>query len=206
MDLSQPYKLVLPHLHALAIAFYLKPTPSLVIELGLGGGALPRYIKQHLSTTQLLSVEIEATIINCFERFFRGNTRSDMHLVENSDARQFMQTERQGDIIFIDLFGENATPHFLSDASFYSNCFANLRDEGLLVLNLLPNHPFQAEQLRRMLSKISGHKTLLLGIPGYKNRIIFASKTAIPPLRYSEEISSFAQTYQVDLYSFIQIG
>ncbi len=205
MDLSLRHRLVLPHLHALAMAFYMKKDPSLIIELGLGGGALPRHIKHYFPSTQLLSVEIEPAIIECFDRFFSGDNQSDMHRIEQDDANLFMKTKRQSDIVFIDLFGENAAPDFLSHEDFYINCFSNLKDDGLLVLNLLPNHLFQAEQLRRLLSNLSGQKTQLLSIPGYKNRIIFSSKHALTPLRYNDEIIAFSQSHQVDLNSFLQM-
>jgi spermidine synthase len=206
MDCTKPERLVLPHLHALAIAFYFKPSASLIIELGLGGGALPRHIKKHFPHTELLSAEIEPAIIDCFKRFFIGNIQSEKHTIEQADACQFMQTKRQSDILFIDLFGENAAPPFLNREAFYADCFSNLKDDGLLVLNLLPNHPFQPEQLKRMLGELSGQKTLILSIPGYKNRIVFASKQAIPPLRYNDNINEFAKEHHIDLLSFIQMN
>lgn len=206
MDLSLPHRLVLPHLHALAMAFYIKKNPSLVIELGLGGGALPRHVQHYFPTARLFSVEIEPVIIECFSHFFSRDTHSTAHIIEQEDAQLFMQAKRQGDIVFIDLFGEDAAPDFLSQQDFYTHCLSNLKKDGLLVLNLLPNHPFQAEQLRRMLGKITGNKTLLLSIPGYKNRVIFASKQALHPLRYTNDVIAFSQAHQVDLNSFMQIS
>jgi hypothetical protein len=57
-----------------------------------------------------------------------------------------------------------------------------------------------------MLGELSGQKTLILSIPGYKNRIVFASKQAIPPLRYNDNINEFAKEHHIDLLSFIQMN
>ncbi|TDF35767.1 hypothetical protein EYS14_20460 [Alteromonadaceae bacterium M269] len=206
MDLSTPSRLVLPHLHALALAFYFKPNAHSITELGLGGGAMPRHIMQHLPQASVLSIELEPTIISCFNQFFSIEDLGSSHTVKQEDAYEFMQQGRPSDIVLVDLFGEKSTPAFLNQQDFYQNCFSSLGDDGLLVLNLLPNHPFQAEQLRRMLHQLSGQKTMLLSIPGYKNRIIFASQQQLPALRYTKEVVSFAQAQGVDLNSFIQMS
>lgn len=203
MDINQPQRLVLPHLHAMSMALHLHPGPvGSALELGLGGGALSRFLVGQCHC-QVTSIELSAPIIHCFKQFFNPEAL-DFDIVQ-ADVRDEIGLHRGKDLLFVDLFGGQRLPEFLNDQAFYQQCFAALTQQGILVLNLLPDSQLYLYEVEQILQGLTGVKPLCLSIPGYKNRLLFCSKTPLPALEYDQALIDFSQQYQIDLNLFVQL-
>ncbi|GGD59431.1 SAM-dependent methyltransferase [Lacimicrobium alkaliphilum] len=201
MDLNTPQRLVLPHLHGLALALYLRPQPGCITELGLGGGAFQRYLQQHAPTSRINSIEFSHPIIHCFEEFFNP---SALNLnIQQADAGQAIHHISNQDLLILDLFGEQDHPSFLRDPPFYEACLAALAAKGLLVINLLPALSIQLDSVTDLLRNLTGQPCTVVGIPGYQNKIIFAANLPLPDMHQFDALSVFASTHQVDLNQLI---
>jgi len=89
----KPYQLTLPHQSAMLLPLlFFKPKE--IVELGLGGGNLSRFLK-HLDTELTIqSIECNKTVITCFDRYFNPENisiqvhcdRSENWLLQNQAA------------------------------------------------------------------------------------------------------------------------
>lgn len=64
-----PWRLTLPHQTALMLPL-LFIQPNCIVEFGLGGGNLARFLRHYLPRLQLYSIENSATVIECFNQYF----------------------------------------------------------------------------------------------------------------------------------------
>lgn len=90
-----PEKLTLPHQIALLLPLlFFRPTR--IIELGLGGGNLTRFI-QHLSTDiTLTTIEHSQTVIECFEQYFNPND-TKMNII-CADGMSWLETQKSDEL------------------------------------------------------------------------------------------------------------
>lgn len=204
MQLDQPPALVLPHLHAMFMCLYFQRNPSKAVELGLGAGAARRFWQHYLPESQLLSIEYEPTIIQCYQDYFKLGEHSE-EIVE-ADAEQAVKNCSNIDLLMVDLFAYEQTPAFLNEASFYQDCFSALNQEGLLVLNLLPYGELHTQHILTLLQDITGHKPMVFAVPKYKNRLIFSSRQPLPRIDFGPELLQFCQQYHIDLQNIMQLS
>lgn len=198
MSLSTPSALALPHLHGLALLFYLKPRWRSLLELGLGGGAMSRFVTQYQPDCRLTSVELSEAIIEVYQQHFC--TPNALHHVVCADANEFvkMNTERH-DAIIVDLFSGNQSPDFLLDTSFYNTLWHSVSDDGVIALNIIAHAQVYFDALLDCVMASMPVLPLCFSIPGYKNKILILSREAIKPFDYQLGLIGFAQQHQLDL-------
>lgn len=205
MDLSEPYKLVLPHLHGMALSLFYKQHPKSVLELGLGGGALQRYFNHYLNDTNYHSIELAPKVIEYFVTFFANGIENPQQQVTQANALEAIKQYTNIDILFVDLFADHAPPAFINDIHFYQDCFNALADDGLIVINLLPVGEIQTMDVEYLLSEISGVSPAIFSIPHYKNRILIGSRRPLEKIPYNQEVLQLCQQFDLDLMNLVQL-
>ncbi len=95
MHKRKPWQLTLPHQTALLLPL-LFFRPSNIVELGLGGGNLDRYIAHLSSKISLTSVEYSATVIECFNNHFNPG-KANIDIIESEGTKWLVQ---QGGVDF----------------------------------------------------------------------------------------------------------
>lgn len=205
MDLSQPSKLVLPHLHGMALSLYYMLQPKSVLELGLGGGALQRFFHHFFPDTQFHSIELDPKIIEHFLNFFADGLNNPEQQVTQADAQEAIKHYQNLDLLFVDLFSDNAPPEFINDRRFYEDCFNALSPAGLIVINLLPVAEIQTMDVEYLLTEISRFTPAIFSIPQYKNRILIASRQALPKIPFDTQLQNICRQYQLDLMNIVQL-
>ncbi|WP_088332710.1 hypothetical protein [Lacimicrobium sp. SS2-24] len=201
LDLARPQRLVLPHLHGLALSLYLRPNPQYITEMGLGGGAFQRFLQQYTPSATTLSVEFSSPIIHCFDTFF--NPSDCQPIIRQADASEAIHHISNQDLLILDLFGEQDHPGFLRQADFYQHCLRALSASGLLVLNMLPSLHGQLDWLADVLRELTGQTCTIVGIPGYQNKVVFAAYWTLPDLHEFAPLSEFASAHHIDLNQLI---
>ena len=99
----KPYKLTLPHQTAmlLPLLFF---RPAEVVELGLGGGNLGRYLTHLNSNISFSSVECSQTVIECFQRYFNPD-KLPLTLINNRSENWIeQQNSLQIDWLICDIY------------------------------------------------------------------------------------------------------
>lgn len=197
MDLQQPTRLVLPHLHALALGLYLQPHARQVLECGLGGGAFGRFLARYFPQAAWNCIEFDQTIIHCFEKYFNPGGLSVN--CQQADAREAIGGFSGQDLLLLDVFEQNRPPAFLADGDFYARCFHALNDHGVLVVNLLPSPHVSLLGVSSCLLQASGHLPKVIRIPGYRNLVLLAGKRSLPSLNPGRQLLDFAARCELDL-------
>lgn len=76
--------------------------PSSVLQLGLGGGDINRFITTVMPATLLVSVELEQAVAQAYQRFFCLRGKEQIAVM---DAEQFLQQQQQQyELVFWDIY------------------------------------------------------------------------------------------------------
>lgn len=203
MDVHTPWRPVLPHLSALLLCFYYLPNPRQILELGLGGGSLQRFIRYHFPKSDLLSVEYSSEIIALFGQWF--NQGYEDYQILHQDARYTIKEAPSQDLIFIDLFAKQGTPDFIFTEEFYLDCVKALNPEGLLAINLISGSYLQSELVFDILRALKLNFRVF-SVPGYQNKVVFASRSALPAIRYDDNLEHLAKRYGLNLNAVVAMS
>ena len=170
MHLRCPEKLTLPHHYAtlMPLLFF---QPNHIIELGLGGGNLSRFLKALQPNVQVISIELSQTVINCFQRYF--NPQQHHIAVENAEALAWLQQYKKStDWMICDVYQHHAKD-FQSRVVLLTALIDNLQDNACLTLNLPDLDDQEINLCLTILRQLQNtHHIIYFHIPRYLNVII----------------------------------
>lgn len=170
-------QVVLPNIQALLAAFLFCPEAKRLLNLGLGGASLERYLVSNNPDLEITSVESNDLIIELAKDYFHLPDNID---VKNKPADKFVQEEtRSYDIILSDIFVADNQASCLYDESFYANILNRIEETGVLAINILPDSEEDVVNLLLPMKNYFGY-LYLLEFPDFSNAIIFASCKKIP--------------------------
>src|SRR6185503_20008866 len=90
MDLRQPHVLQHAYSHVAMAGFLYRPQPSACLLVGLGGGAMVRFINHHFPEVRLDVVEIDAAMVAVARDFF-GTTEGPRTRILVADGRDYLE-------------------------------------------------------------------------------------------------------------------
>jgi spermidine synthase len=177
MSLQSPYKLILPYMELMMAFLLFQRRPAKMLMLGLGGGDIVRFLHHFMPKMSLQVVESDSAMIHVCQEYFSLPMSSNIELIAHP-AEQFMARSRHKyDTLLIDIYSHTeTTPQVLLDARFYELCHSRLRNDGIMVINLIAQN---ADQFRHVLWEIRQRferNTLCLTVPDHNNVIIIAFK------------------------------
>lgn len=165
-----PWKLTLPHQTALMLPL-LFFKPKQIVELGLGGGNIQRYI-EHVSKEIIIhSVENNNIVIDCFNQYFNPDNNK-VHVIYNDSKQWLQQNNSQYDWYICDVYQqeiqsyENAVNQleYLTD---------NISPDTCLSINLPNATDGEVNLLLTILKEVSQHHEIsYFHVPNYLNIII----------------------------------
>lgn len=200
MDLSNPPTLVLPHLHAMALALYFCPQATQALELGVGGGALKRYLGSVHPNIHMTSIESNNGVIQSCVDYFHlapGN-------IIQGDGQIEIKHYHCLDLLFIDIFDGHKHPHFLKQDAFHRDCLDSLSQQGILAINLLPEHSGEIDDFQQLYLRLSGFRPLCFKVPGYQNRILLCAKQPLLLPEYATLVK-FARRHHLNLNYLVSV-
>jgi spermidine synthase len=119
-------------------ALYVNPAPQSVLIIGLGGGTLPRALRQLLPNTRIDVVEIDPAVVRVANRYF-DFAPSDKTRVIESDGRVYVKraqrTGQKYDLIMLDAFDHEYIPEHLLTQEFLLEVKSLLSPQGVLAAN-----------------------------------------------------------------------
>lgn len=136
MSLADPDELVLDYTRAMMAFLLLNPAPKSVLMIGLGGGALHKYIHKHLPETDLTTVEINPGVIELRQDFCIPPDDERSRIVCADGAAFLAKPAHQFDVILVDGFTGEGLPDALCSPGFYRRVKAALAPDGLMVANV----------------------------------------------------------------------
>jgi spermidine synthase len=179
MLLNAVDQIVLPNIQALLSVLLFCPSAKHVLNLGLGGASLERYLDSRWPEIKIRSVESNEQVIQLAKDYF--NLPESIDVIGDS-AESFLSTHNDiYDIVLCDIFVADTQASCLYDNDFYANIYNCLDKEGVLAINILPE---SEEDVINVLLPIKNHFNYiyLLEFPDYTNAIIFASCRKLPSI------------------------
>lgn len=173
MLLDNIEQVVLKNIQALLSTLLFCPSAKRLLNLGLGGASLERFLDSRRPEIRIKSVESNEQIIQLAKNYFCLPEKVN---VIHDAADSFLSNHNDVyDIILCDIFVANRQAGCLYESDFYANVSKCLDDEGVLAINILPE---AEEDVLNMLLPIKNHfdHIYLLEFPDYMNAIIFASR------------------------------
>jgi len=153
MSLADPDDLVLDYTRAMMGALLFNPEPRRVLMIGLGGGAMVKYLYRHVPQAALTVVEISQAVIDLRHDFLIPPDDERLQTICADGAVFLVKPPQRYDLILVDGFHGEGIAEALCSRSFYNHCRKALTPEGLLVANVHAEVT-QAREIGKRLSKI----------------------------------------------------
>lgn len=186
IDLEQPHRLQHPYASTMMAGFLYGPDEaSSMLLVGLGGGALVRFLNHYFPRLQLDVIEIDPVVVRLAREFF-GTAAGPRTRVFIADGRDHLeQTHESYDLILLDAHlppgvRTDGTGHPLSlkNEAFYRSLHQRLRPGGVVVFNMIEGHDSDAYIAS---VRASFGATAVFRPPSSGNAIVVAKPTGALP-------------------------
>jgi spermidine synthase len=138
LDTRHPNRMVMHYPQLMLGALYVNPAPQSVLIVGLGGGTLPRALRQLLPDARIDVVEIDPAVVRVANRYFDFAASDKTHVIE-SDGRVYvkraLRTAQRYDLIMLDAFDHEYIPEHLLTREFLQEAQSLLSPQGVLAAN-----------------------------------------------------------------------
>jgi spermidine synthase len=138
MNKEAPDRFVMNYTRMMMASLFMKPQPSSILIIGLGGGTLPRALNQLFPTATIDVVEIDPAVVRVAHDFFGFNS-SDHVRVAEVDGRVFVKRaqreQRKYDLVMLDAFDHEYIPEHLLTREFLQEVNSLLAPGGVLAAN-----------------------------------------------------------------------
>lgn len=140
MALDQPTVLCLPYFQAMMGALLFSPTPHKVLIVGLGSGALVKFVHTHFPHCSIEFIEYRQKVIDVAYAHF-ALPKSDSIQIHAVDAGMFLHAApmppyHHYDLILVDLFDSHGLSSVVTGRDFYTACRKRLSERGVFSINL----------------------------------------------------------------------
>tara|TARA_R110001592_G_scaffold83268_1_gene246532 strand:- start:2189 stop:2977 length:789 start_codon:yes stop_codon:yes gene_type:complete len=166
----KPWKLTLPHQTALMLPL-LFFKPNNMVELGLGGGNIQRFIHSVSKHIALHSIEHSSVVIDCFNQYF--NPQNNQAQVTYEDSKRWLQQNTLDyDWYVCDVYQQDIQS-YNSTVSQLEHLTASIKPTTCLSINLPDANDNEVNLLLTILKQLSTHHEITyFHIPNYLNIVI----------------------------------
>ncbi|MDR0965624.1 MAG: fused MFS/spermidine synthase [Myxococcales bacterium] len=173
--LSQPLDLQLAYTRAAMVALAAHPNPTRVLVVGLGGGAMPMFLRAIAPKLSIHVVELDSLVVQV-ARAWMGFREDERMVVYVGDGRRFIEkSDQRYDIIFLDAYGPSDIPVSLTTVQFLRSVCARLSADGLVAGNVWsPTFNELYDSMLRSYQEAFGERMCVLDAEDSGNRIFLA--------------------------------
>ncbi|MEW6989055.1 spermidine synthase [Colwelliaceae bacterium 6441] len=165
-----PAKLIIAHQYFLVLPL-LFSTPKKIVELGLGGGNLVRFLDNRLPESTIISIENNQQVIDCYYQFFNPQEIQQPIINCNFDLWLTKKKNQQYDWLIYDIYQTDDDPqNFLKHIRSIVN---KMSDNAWLSINLPDLNEHELNIALLYLASIKNDRVMrYFQIPHYKNIVI----------------------------------
>ncbi len=178
MDINQPSQPQQAYSIAMLGAMLFTEQTEKLLSLGFGCGTFERFFMANMPEVLLTSVESDSSVIELAKRFF---LIPENYAVINDTAENFIgRNSSNYDLVLCDVFNKQQ-PVCLYDSEFYHQVFHRLSENGVFVINLLPNTDSELLNILLCARKFFDWG-YLLDFPDHRNILLYCLKQSSPPI------------------------
>lgn len=138
----------------MAWLLFLETKPGMQIaQLGLGTGALTKFMHRHCPAVKTTVVELNPAVIVSARSMFYTPDDGRKLVTLQTDAKQFVKDKKhrgQFDAVQVDLYDAICDGPAASSLEFYKGCFNILKSPGVMTVNLFSRHKSFAVNLKNI--------------------------------------------------------
>jgi spermidine synthase len=152
MNRQNPGQLQVDYTRTMMGFLLLHSAPANICMVGLGGGSLVKFCHAQLPASCLTVLEINPHVIALRRQFAVPDDDVRLEVIEADGAAYLALHPARFDVLLIDGFDHQGQPAALCTQAFYDDCFAALKPDGVLVVNLHyddADYPVWAARLQR---------------------------------------------------------
>jgi spermidine synthase len=184
LNLAAPQTLVSPYARSMFASYLYRPQPQRLLVVGLGGGAMVRFLMHHEPQLQIDAVEIDPAVVRIAEKFFGVRSSGNVR-VHTADALKFIEeTNDRYDVILMDAFlrpsgdtDPTGVPTRLKTQAFLARLKATLAAGGVVAFNI-NEHETMAGDIE-MVRNVFGN-VAIYGAPPADNKVVVAVAGEVP--------------------------
>lgn len=137
-DVKHPDRIVMNYPQMMLGALFVKPEPKSVLIVGLGGGTIPRALRELVPQVRIDVVEIDPAVVKVARRYFDLGDSSAMNVIEADgrvQVKRALREQKRYDLIMLDAFDHEYIPEHLLTQEFLQEVKALLAPDGVLAAN-----------------------------------------------------------------------
>jgi spermidine synthase len=147
---GEPLRLELSYTRMCMVGLAFVPEPRRILFIGLGGGAMPMFLRAVLPEACIDVVDVAPAVVEAARRDF-GFKEDAALRAHVADGRRFIESPGpRYDLIFLDAYGPSRIPEHLATREFLGATRARLEKGGAVVGNLMESgtNPLFASMVR----------------------------------------------------------
>ena len=206
MHKSAPDKLVLGYTRTMMGFLILQPKPKRIAMIGLGGGSLAKYCLRHIPDAHFTAVEINPKVIELRDRFGVPPDGPNFQVLNADGAVYVSDHTKPVDVLLVDGFNQDGQPAQLCSAGFYNDCYAKLRKNGVLAINMLSSD-WQCDAYVARIRTSFDHQVVVIDAEESGNQIVFGYKgTDFPELasKIRDRVRALKASHSISLHATAQ--
>lgn len=177
LDPERPLHLELPYTRVAMAGLALVPADARLLFVGLGGGAMPTYVRAVRRQATIDVVEIDPLVAGVAVRYF-GFRPDSLLSVHVDDGRAFIERAPPASwhAVFLDAFSDDAIPQTLATREFLEATRLALAPGGVVVSNLwttVDEYPSMVATYEAVFDQVA-----LLRVPSRRQVILLAGDRA----------------------------
>lgn len=184
INLTTPHTLMSPYARGMFASYLYQPQPRRVLIVGLGGGAMVRFLTHYEPEARIDAVEIDQAVVRIADRYF-GVRSGDKVRIHTADGVAFVEsTQERYDLILMDAFlrpsGDTDTtgvPTRLKTQAFLGRLKQALAPGGVIAFNI-NEHDTMADDIASV-SAAFGH-AVVFRCPPAANKVVIATEGGVP--------------------------
>ncbi|OFX88212.1 MAG: hypothetical protein A2W99_10250 [Bacteroidetes bacterium GWF2_33_16] len=136
INILNEYELPLSYAQIMPVGLIYSNKAKNLLMIGMGGGAVTKYIQSYLKNIDITGVELDEKVIDLAKKYF-GLVEKDNYKVIIEDGRIFMHRSKDTfDIIMLDAYKGGYIPFHLCTQEFYQMIENHMNKNGCAVFNL----------------------------------------------------------------------
>ena len=183
INLTAPHVLASPYARAMFASYLYQPQPRRVLIVGLGGGAMVRFLTHYDPQVQIDAVEIDPAVVRLADKYFDVRTGGNVH-VHTADAVAFIEsTTDRYDLILMDAFlrpssdtDATGVPTGLKTLAFLNRLKQTLATGGVVAFNV-NEHASMADDIAAVATAFG--RAAVYHCPPTDNKVVIAAEGAL---------------------------
>ena len=210
ISFSTPEALSLVYTQYMMAALLVQQEPAHVLLIGIGAGALVRFLHHHFPHCTVDAVDCSQQIIRMAVGYFHMPDKEPI-TIHCCDGHAFLAAKkpvRPYDLILIDAFDEKGMARTIYTKDFFRLSMESLTREGVLSCNLWSSDPGELAEVKNGIARHAAGQ-VYLPVPNRGNIIALAFNTPVPWKtidRPKNEIDLLSRRFAIDLGRIVKVA